>query len=66
MAWLMGRGPAWAGLLIALPGAALAQDAPGVSPTLDLPDVVVTAPLAGSETDRAKVPTHTGSCAGRT
>ena len=28
MAWLMGRGRAWAGLLVALP-AALAQDAPG-------------------------------------
>ncbi len=59
MAWPMSRGRAWAGLLIALPAAALAQDAPGVPPTLDLPDVVVTAPLAGSETDRAKVPTDT-------
>jgi len=59
MGWPMSRGRAWAGLLIALPAAALAQDAPGVPPTLDLPDVVVTAPLAGSETDRAKVPTDT-------
>ena len=47
---------AWAGVLAALP--ARAQDAPGASMPLDLPDVVVTAPLAGSETDRAKVPTN--------
>ncbi len=56
----MGRDRAWAGLLIALPAAALAQEVPGAPPAgLDLPDVVVTAPLAGSETDRAKVPTDT-------
>ncbi len=61
MAWPMSRGPARAGLLIALlPAAALAQDAPGAPPpALDLPDVVVTAPLAGSEVDRAKVPANT-------
>ena len=46
---------AWAGLLAALP--ARAQDSPGAPTSFDLPDVVVTAPLAGSETDRAKVPT---------
>jgi outer membrane receptor protein involved in Fe transport len=62
MAWLTSRGPARAGLLIALlPAAALAQEVmPGaLPPSIDLPDVVVTAPLAGSEVDRAKVPANT-------
>ncbi len=57
---MRGEAVAWAGLLVALPAAALAQDAPGAPlPALDLPDVVVTAPLAGSEVDRAKVPANT-------
>ncbi len=54
----LGRGLARAGLIVALlPAVALAQEVvPGAPPDVE---VVVTAPLAGSEIERAKVPTNT-------
>jgi len=61
MAWVLGSGPARFGLLVAwLPAAALGQEVvPGAPPDAEMPEVVVTAPLAGSESERAKVPTST-------
>lgn len=50
----------WGAAVLAgvLPCAAAAQLA-APPPDIDLPDIVVTAPLAGSETDRARVPANT-------